>query len=128
MYQCKTHPIQSRKAKRVIAEANRLLSSRRQASRGSRPYVRVKFLGKGRKRVFIEDVHYHIDEKSFRDMVGRYRLLPCVWELLRHTTDTPEPTPRGNLKLIGMTPEGESFAVIIRPEKEGGVLQSFYPL
>jgi len=88
----------------------------------------VRFLGQGRQRVFIEDVHYHIDAKNFRDMVGRYRLLPCVWELLKHSRDTPEPTKRGNLKLVGMTPEGERFAVIIRPEKGGGVLQSFYPL
>jgi len=127
MYQCKTPPIHSRKAKRVIAEANRLLSSWRMGSRGSRPCIRAKFLGK-KQRIFIEDVHYHIDEKSFKDMVGRYRLLPCVGELLRHTRDTPESTPHGNLKLIGMTPEGDRFAVIVRPEKGGGVLQSFYSL
>jgi hypothetical protein len=89
--------------------------------------VRNKFLGR-RQRVFIDDFHFHIETKSLADTVGRYRLLPCVRELLMHTTDTPEPTPRGNMKLVGITPEGDRFAVIIRPEKTGGVLQSFYPL
>ena len=89
--------------------------------------MRAKFLSR-RQRVFIDDFHFHIETKPLADAVGRYRLLPCVREVLMHCEDTPEPTPRGNLKLVGITPEGERFAVIIRPEKKGGVLQSFYPL
>ena len=33
----------------------------------------------------------------------------------------------GNMMLEGLTPDGEKFRVIIRPEKGGGCLQSFYP-
>jgi hypothetical protein len=127
MYQFKTPPISSRKAKRVINEAHRLMRGWRAESPGSRPYVRVRFLGR-RRRVFIDDFHYHIETKPFRDMIGRYRLLPCVQELLKKTADVPTETEHGNLMLEGMTPEGEKFQVIIRPEKRGGCLQSFFPV
>jgi len=59
-------------------------------------------------------------------MVSRYRLLPCVKELLKRCTETPEETGDGNLLLRGMTPSGDKFNVIIRPEKDGATLQSFY--
>ncbi|MFH0826073.1 MAG: hypothetical protein V2B18_25245 [Pseudomonadota bacterium] len=78
-------------------------------------------------KVFIDDFHYHIEAKGDHDMVGRYRLTPCVMELLTKATEEPEATPYGNLMLQGMTPDGEKFRVIIRPEKEGGALQSYYP-
>lgn len=127
MYPCKTHPIHSRKDERVIAQARKLVDKWRRQSPGSRPYVRVKFPGlKG--KVFIDDFHYHIEAKTGRDMVGRYRLLPCVRELLRKCTDTPITTDDGNLMLEGVTPDGQRFRVVIRPEKRGGALQSFYPV
>ncbi len=126
MYRCKTPPIQSRKAKRTIRQARRFIGQWRRESRGSRPYVRVKCPGLNGK-VFIDDFHYHIESKSDVDMVGRYRLVPCVKELLRKTTDPPGTTVDGNLMLDGETPDGTRFRVIIRPEKQGGVLQSFYP-
>jgi hypothetical protein len=125
MYQCNTHPIQSRKAKRVIAEARRIIEQWRKESRGSRPYVRVICPGLSGK-VFIDDFHYHIESKDYGEMVRRFRLIPCVRELLRKTTDTPQVTEHGNLLLDGMTPNGTRFRVIIRPEKRGGCLQSFY--
>jgi len=125
MYQCKTEPIASRKTKRVIAEAHKIMREWRAESTGSRPYVRVRFLGR-KGRVFIDDFHYHIEIKPFKDMVGRYRLLPCVRELLKNTDDTPTMTEDGNWMLEGMTPGGETFQVIIRPEKKGGCLQSFF--
>jgi len=78
-------------------------------------------------KVFIDDFHFHIDSKSPEDRIGRYRVVPCVRELLRRTTDCPVMTPHGNLELKGKTPDGQGFTVIIRPEKKGGVLQSFYP-
>ncbi|MCA1962244.1 MAG: hypothetical protein LDL33_15810 [Desulfomonile sp.] len=89
--------------------------------------MRVKCMGH-KAKVFIDDFHYHIEAKATGDMIARYRLLPCVMELLRKTTDTPRPTPDGNLLLEGKTPHGRPFRVIIRPEKQGGCLQSFYPV
>lgn len=135
MYQCTTPPIGVRKSKRVLREAKQFISEWRAESGASRPYVRVRFPLAGddpaksrrHQRVFIDDFHYHIESKNLEDAAGRYRLLPCVKELLKHSTDTPTPTEHGNLLLEGRTPEGERFRVIIRPEKKGGVLQSFYP-
>jgi len=126
MYQCKTRPIDSRKTKQVIAEARRLIKKWRARSAGTRPYLRVKSRGlKG--KVYIDDFHFHIDAKGYGDMIGRYRLVPCVIELLRKTHDEPLPTKRGNLMFEGTTPDGQRFKVIVRPEKQGGCLQSFYP-
>ncbi len=127
MYLCKVHPITASKHNRIITKAHEFIRRWREESRGSRSYVRVKCLGlKG--KVFIDDFHYHIEAKGGRNMTGRYRLLPCVRELLRKTMDTPMPTKDGNLMLEGITPEGATFRVIIRPEKKGGCLQSFYPV
>jgi hypothetical protein len=127
MYRCKTSPLGSRKSKRVLAEAYGFIDAWRAESRGSRPYAKVKFMGR-RKKVFIDDFHHHIESKNLRDTLGRYRLLPCVRELLRNTTDAPTRTTDGNWMLDGLTPEGRKFHVIIRPEKKGGCLQSFYPV
>lgn len=79
-------------------------------------------------KIFIDDFHYHIEAKTSRDMIARYRLLPCVIELLRKTTDAPITTPDGNLLLQGSTPSGKLFRVIIRPDKKGVTLQTFYPV
>lgn len=126
VYQCKTPPIGHRKDQRVIFEAKSLIRQWREDSPGSRPYVRVKFLGR-KGRVFIDDFHYHFDKgKRLRDRVGRYRLVPCVQELLKNTTAEPVITENGNLLLFGATPDGQRFCVIVRPEKKGGALQSFY--
>jgi hypothetical protein len=57
-------------------------------------------------------------------MVARFRLLPCVKELLRNSRDTPHTTRDGNLMPEGMTPAGDQFKVIIRPEKKGCCLQT----
>jgi len=125
MYLCKTLPITASKTKRVLSEAYSFIKEWRGQSRGSRPYVRVNFL-KGHQRVFIDDFHYHIEKKELPDRVERFRLLPCVKELLKNTRDEPRITRDGNLMLEGTTPTGDQFAVIIRPEKKGGCLQTFY--
>lgn len=127
MYKCKSFPIRARKAKRTIEQARRFIEQWRKESRGSRPYVRV-ICGGLKGKVFIDDFHYHIEDKDYGDMVGRYRLVPCVRELLRKTRDVPTATADGNLMLDGITRDGTRFRVIIRPEKRGGCLQSFYPL
>jgi hypothetical protein len=126
MYQCKSHRIQARKSSRVLKDAREFIAKWRKESSGSKPYVRVKCLGLNGK-VFIDDFHYHIEAKDDRNMIARYRLLPCVKELLRKTRDKPIPTQNGNLLLDGLTPTGNRFRVIIRPGKSGGCLQSFYP-
>jgi len=70
----------------------------------------------------MNDFHYHIEAKSFGDMTGRYRLLPCVLELLKKTSDVPKETEHGNLMLEGMTPQGEKFQVIIFVRRREGVV------
>ncbi|AFM23715.1 hypothetical protein Desti_0997 [Desulfomonile tiedjei DSM 6799] len=127
MYQCKSQPITARKNKRVIEEARRFIAEWRAESRASRPCVRVRLFGR-KERVFIDDFHYHIEKKSPADMIGRYRLVPCVKELLKHSEEKPVINEKGNWELEGVTPDGKVFRVIIRPEKRGGCLQSFYPV
>jgi len=125
MYQCKTSEINAGSNNRVIEQARKFIEEWRSECSGSKPYVRVKFLGK-KQRVFIDDFHYHIEDKNLKDKAGRYRLIPCVKELLKHSSDEPSITNDGNLMLQGQTPTGDKFKVIIRPEKKGGCLQSFY--
>jgi hypothetical protein len=128
MYECRTPVIDENKQQRVIEAAREFMKRWRAESRGSKPYVRVKFKYFGRKgRILIDDFHYHIEIKRKADMVVRYRLLPCVRDLLRNSTDEPTPTEDGNLSLEGTTPDGQRFRVIIRPEGDRGILQSFYP-
>ena len=127
MYFCKVPPLRASKHSRILSNAHEFIRRWRAESRGSRPYVRVKCPGLNGK-VFIDDFHYHIEAKGGRNKTGRYRLLPCVKKLLRKTTDTPIPTKDGNLMLEGITPDGSEFRVIVRPEKKGGCLQSFYPV
>ncbi|MBM3300541.1 MAG: hypothetical protein FJY85_11355, partial [Deltaproteobacteria bacterium] len=76
----------------------------REASPGSKPCVRVKCEGFSGK-VFIDDFHYHIENKDYGEMVRRYRLVPCVRELLRKTTDQPIDTKDGNFMLDRTTPD-----------------------
>lgn len=125
MYQCKVSEVTARGNNRVIKQAREFIDVWKSECPGSRPYVRVKFLGK-KQRVFIDDFHYHIETKSLKDMVGRYRLIPCVKELLQYSSDEPSITKDENLMLEGQTPTGDKFIVVIRPEKKGGCLQSFY--
>ena len=127
MYLCQVRPLKASKHTRILSRAHDFIKRWRAESPGSRPYVRVKCPGLNGK-VFIDDFHYHIEAKGGRNMTGRYRLLPCVKELLKKTMDTPVLTKQGNLMLEGITPEGSKFRVIIRPEKKGGCLQSFYPV
>lgn len=126
MFQCSALEIRENKNKRVFEEARQFIEAwRAESKQASKPYVRVKFLGKN-QRVYIDDFNYHIETKDQDDMVTRYRLLPCVKELLKHSTETPKETRDGNLLFEGITPSGDNFNVIIRPGKGGATLQSFY--
>jgi len=127
MYQCRTPPLKAAKRGRIVTKAHAFIREWRTESPGSRPYVRVKFLGRGKQRVFIDTFQKHIEEKTDREMMRRYPLLPCVKELLTKTTDAPTRTKDGNLMLEGMTPDGMTFKTILRLGKRGLCLWSFYP-
>ena len=110
MYFCKVHPITASKHGRIVSKAHEFVRRGRAESPGSRPYVRVKCPGLNGK-VFIDDFHYHIETKGGRNMTGRYRLLPCVKELLKKTTDTQCRQDRGILCWKGSHRKARSFGL-----------------
>lgn len=127
MYQCKTPALKSSKHGKLIIKARDFVQKWTAQSAGSRPYVRVKFLERGKQRVFVDLFENHLKGKSKREKTRRYPLLPCVRELLRNSTDCPIVTKDGNLMLEGATADGETFKVIIKDSEKGLYLWSFYP-
>jgi hypothetical protein len=53
-------------------------------------------------------------------------LIPCVFELLRFTRDEPTLSREKNYYLEGITADEKKFKVIVRKERSGYVLQSFF--
>ncbi len=103
-------------------------------SPGAHPFVEVKCFGEPLQKVFIASAFLHIEDKRFLPNIARrYRLLPCVRELLKESTERPEPTQDGNLMLEGKAPTKETFRVIIgrgmiEPGLDGYKLVTFYPV
>lgn len=128
MFVCRTAPITHRKNKRVLQEANHLIEIHRKRHKGSRPYILSVKL-KPPVKFFIDDFHYHLNNKGLLDRIGCYRLIPCVFELLKFTEEWPPKKGTGEnyYVLTGQTPDGKYFEVIIRKEAENYVLQSLYP-
>jgi hypothetical protein len=128
MFVCRIVPIAHRKNNRVLQEANQIIEKHRKKCAGSRPYILSAKL-KTKVKFFIDDFHYHLDNKSLPNRVERYRLIPCVFELLKFTEEWPPRKGTGEncYMLTGQTPDGKCFEVIIRKEAENFVLQSLYP-
>ncbi len=94
---------------------------------GGRPYIMSAKL-KPPVKFFIDDFHYHLDKKPLLDRVSRYRLMPCVFELLRFTEEWPEKGSGENYYVFtGQTPDGTYFKVVVRRENPNYVLQTIYP-
>jgi hypothetical protein len=120
MYQCTHLPITVRDEKSALAKGRAFLEKWEAESPKSakdEAFMWVKCFG-GRKQLFLDWLGPHLEKK--KDKVNRYRLLPCVKELLEKTKDeaTPmdEPDKWG---LVGITSDGRSFWVIIGLKPSG---------
>jgi hypothetical protein len=129
MFVCRTAPIVHRKDKRVLQAANHIIEVHRKKHTGSKPYILATKL-KPPVKFFIDDFHYHLNNKSLNDKVERYRLIPCVFELLKFTDKLPQEKGSGkdNYVFRGQTPGGDCFTVVVRQETGGNyTLQSIHP-
>lgn len=118
----------------VLAGAYQFIDEWRSENPGTNPYVEVKCFGDPPQRVYINPAFRYIEGKHRRDVARRYRLLPCVKELLKESTDTPVRGIRGNLILKGQAPPfKEKFFVCIEDNAEiapglyGHKLVNFFP-
>jgi len=63
-----------------------------------------------------------LDAKPIADKVSRYRILPCVRELLENTNETPvRETEAGQSYYVfyGTTPNGWEFKVAVKRDQAG---------
>ncbi|MBM3299291.1 MAG: hypothetical protein FJY85_04990 [Deltaproteobacteria bacterium] len=130
MYKCKVfpYPIGSTRPDRVMPGALQFIKDWEAETAGGRPFVTVKCFGQVAK-VFIGPGFRHIREsRNILDVARRFRLLPCVRELLMETTEEPVRTRDRNLMLEGKAPTNELFHVILGEEREGYRLITFYPV
>jgi len=135
MYKCKVfpYPIGSKRPEKVMPAAQRFIRKWEAETPDGAPFVTVKCFGEPAK-VFIGLAFRHIRrQRHILDVARRFRLLPCVKELLEESTDIPVPTGDGNLMLEGKAPTKELFRVILGEGRlEGGartyMLVTFYPL
>jgi hypothetical protein len=137
MYKCLVfpYPIRPQRAEKILPIAYDFIAAweAETACTGDRPHIMVKCFGEPRRKVFIDAAFRHIDHKFVPNIARRYRLLPCVRELLMESTEKPVPTRDGNLILEGKAPTKEVFRVILGAgeEEDGHVtykLLTFYPV
>jgi hypothetical protein len=130
MFLCRKAPIAHRQNKRVFQEVRSMIEffGRKVSQKGGgRPYIMSAKL-KPPVKFFIDDFHYHLDKKPLLVRVSRYRLVPCVFELLRFTKQWPEKgTGENYYAFTGQTPDGTCFKVVVRRENPNYVLQTIYP-
>ncbi len=123
MYECKKLPIADAKNQVVYGKARSLLTKWLEGSPKSakgEPYVWVKCFG-GRDQLFLDWFEPHLNKKKGKNRLSRYRLIPCVKELLEKTKDEAvpmnEPTknepPKWGLSGIIPAYHGQYFWVII---------------
>lgn len=124
MYQCSKQPF-SGPDSAVLRRSYRFLKQWKEDTATSPPGVEVQSF---EQPVLINWFRKHTDPKFNRqDKVRRYRLLPCVRELLENTTDPPFEAANGNFILEGMTPAGLEFRAVIKPHGQRLYLITCYP-
>lgn len=136
MYRCKVfpYPIGSKRPEKVMPAAYEFIKEWQAECPGPHPYMLVKCFGEPPSKVYIGTGLRHVDTKRYvPNIARRYRLLPCVKELLTESTETPVPTRDGNLMLDGKAPTNERFRVIlgwgrIEAGRQTYKLVTFYPL
>lgn len=119
-----------REAKRLIKEARKACVDKLKAD-GTKGNIRafIRSTRPKKEKFYIDDFHYHIEEShDFSDMVGRYRFMPCVFELIRFSKNEFISTEKDNYALWGLSADNLGFQVIVRKEKSGYALQSFFPV
>jgi hypothetical protein len=124
MYTCTKVIIEGGTLIETFNIARRLIDEERENAKG----YKIPFI-KGHKtkiKYYINVFHRHFDEKEYTDVVGRYRLTPCVFELLRFTKDKPEFSEGKNYYLLGMSGCGKDFKVIVRKKGDGYVLRTYF--
>ncbi|MFH1113639.1 MAG: hypothetical protein V1792_06925 [Pseudomonadota bacterium] len=128
--------------KKTLSAAYEFIKEWKAETPGPYHYLEVKCFGMSYQKVFIDPAFDHIERRRQRikadpkNIARRYRLLPCVKDLLMNSEDTPEPTRDGNLFLVGKAPPYNelfrvilsSFPVTLAPGLEGYNLISFFPL
>jgi len=115
-----------KKARQIIKEYRSKCLSKAQSEKKkgyTRPFIKSV---KTRTKFYIDDFHYHINAKPYDDMVRRYSLIPCVFELLQFTKEKPVYSDKDNYYFLGISANNENFKVIVRKEKGGYALQSFH--
>ncbi len=124
MYDCTTETIESEKIDEVLNIARRMIEEEKEKNTGrKKPFIKGH---KTKLKYYIDAFERHLDKKEIRNMAGRYSLTPCVFELLRFSNDKPEYSEGHNYFLVGKTPCGKEFKVIVRKKGDGYVLRSYF--
>lgn len=138
MYQCKIEPILGHDSKIVLEKSKSFLrawiENAPKTAKG-RSFIQVTWF-KSRQEIYLDYLASHLDNKGLNDQIRRYRLIPCVRELLEKSKENPismDSTDKHNKwNLVGLTPRGVSFYVIISQFRGGKLsgerfLNTFYP-
>jgi hypothetical protein len=124
MYICTKGVINCEIADEILSIARRLIDEEREKEKDYKiPLIKGH---KTKIKYYINVFHRHFDEKEYKDVVGRYSLTPCVFELLRFTRDKPEFSEGKNYFLLGRSGCEKDFKVIVRKDKDGYVLRSYF--
>lgn len=132
MYQCKTEPISGHPNIEIVKRGEAFLKKWMDECPKKlqwRPFTRVRWID-GEVEIFLDRFLPHWNRKSLIQKAPRYRLLPCVRELLDKNREKPvimDGTREQNKwGLVGLTPRGKSFLVIVGEFTEGDYFGEFY--
>jgi hypothetical protein len=117
MYQCREQPFKHPHSKRVFRAAYAFLKKWKEETGVVPPSVLVKAFTPP-EQVLLNWFRSHTEKNAEPDKERRYRLLPCVRELLENTTAPPTPRGCDNFALDGLSPDGTSFKVILRRDRQ----------
>ena len=118
MYQCLNQPFQHKHPHQVFSAAYAFLKQWKRDSGVTPPAVTVIAFNPP-EPVLLNWFRGHTEKNSEPDKERRYRLLPCVRELLENSTDPPTPRGQEDYALEGLTPGGNVFRVIIKRDPKG---------
>lgn len=88
----------------------------------------IKSIQQNKTKFYIDNFHEHFHKRPFADMGRRYSLIPCVFELLQFTKEEPAYSKKSNYYFLGKSADDKMFKVVVRKEKTGYVLLTFFPV